>query len=230
MPCSPFLPAGSTASEGDYLIALHEHLHKHPDLSFQEQETSARIAHELERAGFQVTTGVGGYGVVAVLENGTGPVLMLRSDMDALPMQEQTGLPYVSTVVAAWNDGTEVPVMQACGHDVHMTVLVGTARALATSRDTWHGTLVLIAQPAEELGVGARLMLADGLFKRFGRPDYNLALHASAELPAGSISYTRGYAMANVDSVDINIRGIGGHGAYPHKTRDPVVLAAELIL
>jgi len=224
------LRAGSTASEGDYLIALYEHLHEHPELSFQEQETSARIALELERAGFQVTTGVGGYGVVAVLENGTGPVLMLRSDMDALPVREQTGLPYASTVVATQDDGNEVPVMHACGHDVHMTVLVGTARALAASRDTWHGTLVLVAQPAEERGAGARLMLADGLFKRFPRPDYNLALHASAELPAGSIGYTRGYAMANVDSVDINIRGIGGHGAYPHKTRDPVVLAAELIL
>lgn len=224
------LSAGSTASERDYLIALYVHLHKHPELSFQEQETSARMALELEHAGFQVTTGVGGHGVVAVLENGAGPVLMLRSDMDALPVQEQTGLPYASSVLATQDDGTEVPVMHACGHDVHMTVLVGTARALAASRDTWHGTLVLIAQPAEERGAGARLMLADGLFKRFPQPDYNLALHASAELPAGKIGYTRGYAMANVDSVDIDVRGIGGHGAYPHKTKDPVVLAAELIL
>ena len=224
------LSAGPTASEQDYLITLYEHLHTHPELSFQEQETSSRIAHELETAGFQVTTGVGGYGVVAVLENGTGPVLLLRSEMDALPVQEQTGLPYASTVMAARDDGTEVPVMHACGHDVHMTVLVGTARVLAASRDTWQGTLVLVAQPAEERGAGARLMLADGLFKRFPQPDYNLTLHASAELPAGSVGYTRGYAMANVDSVDINIRGIGGHGAYPHKTKDPVVLAAELIL
>ena len=142
----------------------------------------------------------------------------------------RTGLAYASTSTAMQDDGTTVPVMHACGHDLHMTVLVGTARRLAAKRDTWQGTLMLIAQPAEERGAGARLMLADGLFERFPRPDYNLALHASAELPVGVIGYTRGYAMANVDSVDINVRGIGGHGAYPHKTKDPVVLAAQLIL
>jgi metal-dependent amidase/aminoacylase/carboxypeptidase family protein len=177
-----------------------------------------------------VTKGVGGFGVIAVLENGPEPDLMLRTDMDALPVQKQTDLPYASTSTAILNDGTTVPFMHACGHDVHMTVLVGNARRLVAERDTWLGTLLLIAQPAEERGAGARQMLADGLFKRFPRPDYNLVLHVSAELPAGVFGYIIGYAMVNVDSVDINDRGIGGHGTYPHKTKDPVVLAAQLIL
>ncbi|MGD8617514.1 MAG: amidohydrolase [Gammaproteobacteria bacterium] len=197
--------AGPPTSETNYLVALYEHLHASSELSFQEQATSAHFARELGDIGF-------------------------RADMDALPVQEQTGLSYARTATAMQDDGTTVPVMHACGHDLHMTVLVGTARQLAAERDTWRGTLMLIAQPAEERGAGARLMLADGLFERFPRPDYNLALHASAELPAGVIGYTRGYAMANVDSVDINVRGIGGHGVYPPKTTDPVVLAAQLLL
>jgi len=227
---SPVAHAESAMREQAYLLALYEHLHTNPELSFQEQATSARIAQELGDTGFRVTKGVGGFGVVAVLENGSGPTLMLRTDMDALPVEEQTGLPYASTSTAIQDDGTTVPVMHACGHDLHMTVLVGTARRLVAERNTWRGTLLLIAQPAEERGAGARKMLEDGLFERFPRPDYNLALHVSAELPAGFIGYTSGYAMANVDSVDINIRGIGGHGAYPHKTKDPIVLAAQLIL
>ncbi|MEN8176800.1 MAG: amidohydrolase, partial [Pseudomonadota bacterium] len=214
----------------DSLLALYQQLHANPELSFQEKQTATRIARELRDAGFRVTEGIGGYGLVAVLENGPGPTLMLRADMDALPVKEQTGLPYSSTATATLDDGSRVPVMHACGHDIHMTVLVGTARNLAARRATWRGTLLLVVEPAEERGAGARLMLADGLFERFPRPDYNLALHANAELPAGTIGYTRGYAMANVDSVDINVRGIGGHGAYPHKTRDPVVLAAQLVL
>jgi len=222
--------AQTDSSEADYLLGLYEHLHANPELSFAEKATSARIAQELRQIGFSVTEGVGGFGVVALMENGEGPTLMLRTDMDALPVQERTGLPYASRVTTAGEDGTEVPVMHACGHDIHMTVLVGAARRLAAARETWKGTLMLIAEPAEEWGAGARLMLADGLFERFPRPDYNLAAHASAELPAGVIGYTPGYAMANVDSVDIRVRGIGGHGAYPHKTKDPVVLAAELVL
>jgi hippurate hydrolase len=222
--------SGGDAWELQYLLALYEHLHANPELSFEEQATSARIARELHDIGFDVSTQIGGHGAVAVLKNGDGPTLMLRTDMDALPVEEQTGLPYASRKRAAQPDGTEVPVMHACGHDLHMTVLVGTARRLAATRDSWRGTLLLIAQPAEERGAGARLMLADGLFERFPRPDYNLALHASAELPAGKIGYTRAYAMANVDSVDIDVRGVGGHGAYPQQTKDPVVLAAELVL
>jgi amidohydrolase len=222
--------AQTEQSEQDYLLGLYQHLHANPELSFQEKSTSARIARELREIGFSVTQGVGGYSVVALMENGEGPTLMLRTDMDALPVQEQTGLPYASESKATAEDGALVPVMHACGHDIHMTVLVGTARRLAATRDTWKGTLLLVAQPAEERGAGARLMLADGLFERFPRPEYNLALHVSAELPAGTIGYTPGYAMANVDSVDIRVRGIGGHGAYPHKTKDPVVIAAQLIL
>jgi amidohydrolase len=218
------------SSERDYLLGLYEQLHANPELSFMEQATSVRIARELRKIGFRVTEGVGGLGIVALMENGEGPTLMLRTDMDALPVQERTGLSYASEVTATTEDGAKVPVMHACGHDIHMTVLVGTARRLAASRDTWKGALMLIAQPAEERGAGARLMLSDGLFERFPRPDYNLALHSSAELPAGVIGYTSGYAMANVDSVDIRVRGIGGHGAYPHKTKDPIVLAAQLIL
>ena len=217
-------------SEQEYLLALYKHLHANPELSFKENNTSERIAQELSEIGFSVTEGIGGFGIVAVMQNGEGPTLMLRTDMDALPVEEQTGLPYSSSTTATMADGNTVPVMHACGHDIHMTVLVGTARSLAANRDTWQGTLMLIAQPAEERGAGARLMLADGLFERFPRPDYNLALHVSAELPAGVIGYTRGYAMANVDSVDITVRGIGGHGAFPHQTKDPVVIAAQLIL
>ena len=227
---TPVAHAESAMREQAYLLALYEHLHTNPELSFQEQATSARIAQELSDTGFRVTKGVGGFGIVAVLENGSGPTLMLRTDMDALPVEEQTELPYASTSTAIQDDGTTVPVMHACGHDLHMTVLVGTARRLVAERDTWRGTLLLIAQPAEERGAGARKMIEDGLFKRFPRPDYNLALHVSAELPSGVIGYTSGYAMANVDSVDINVRGIGGHGAYPHKTKDPIVLALQLIL
>jgi amidohydrolase len=217
-------------SEQEYLLALYKHLHANPELSFKENNTSERIAQELSEIGFSVTEGIGGFGIVAVMQNGEGPTLMLRTDMDALPVEEQTGLPYSSSTTATMADGNTVPVMHACGHDIHMTVLVGTARSLAAKRDTWQGTLMLIAQPAEERGAGARLMLADGLFERFPRPDYNLALHVSAEFPAGVIGYTRGYAMANVDSVDITVRGVGGHGAFPHKARDPVVIAAQLIL
>jgi amidohydrolase len=220
---------GETSGQ-DSLLALYEYLHANPELSFKERVTSSRIARELGDAGFSVTRTIGGFGIVAIMQNGEGPTLMLRADMDALPVAEQTGLSYSSHAQVTLKDGTTVPVMHACGHDIHMTVLVGAARTLAARKDLWRGTLMLIAQPAEERGAGARLMLADGLFERFPRPDYNIALHVSAELPAGVIGYTRGYAMANVDSVDITVRGIGGHGAFPHKTKDPVVIAAQLVM
>ena len=199
-------------------------------MSFHEEKTSARLADELKHAGFEVTTGVGGYGVVAVLKNGSGPVVLVRSDLDALPVKEQTGLPYASTVTTKDDAGKEVPVMHACGHDVHITSLIGVARVLAQLKEHWRGTLVLIGQPAEERGGGARRMLADGLFTRFPRPDVCLALHDDAEIPAGTVAYTSGFAQANVDMLDITIHGVGGHGAYPHKTKDPVVLAAQIIL
>jgi len=212
------------------LFELYKHFHAHPELSLHEEKTAARLAAELQAAGYEVTEGVGGHGVVAVLRNGSGPTVLVRTDMDALPVQEQTGLPYASTVTAPDPAGRQVAVMHACGHDVHMTCLVGTARLLAQLRERWQGTLVLIGQPAEELGGGARRMLADGLFTRFPRPDFCLALHDTAEAPAGAIQYTPGYAAANVDSVDIVVRGVGGHGAYPHQTKDPVVLAAQIVL
>jgi amidohydrolase len=212
------------------LFELYKHLHSHPELSLQETQSAARVADELRRAGFEVTNGVGGHGLVGVLRNGKGPTLLVRSDLDGLPVKEQTGLPYASTVMATNATGEDVPVMHACGHDVHMTCLVGTARVLTRLKDQWRGTLVLIGQPAEEFGKGARSMLADGLFQRFPRPDICLALHDNAEYAAGTVLYTPGYTYANVDSVDLVIHGIGGHGAYPHKTKDPVVLAAQIIL
>ncbi len=212
------------------LEALYKHLHTHPELSLQEEQTAARLLREIRAAGFDVTPGVGGHGLVAVLKNGDGPTVLVRTDMDALPVVEQTGLPYASTVRARDPAGNDVGVMHACGHDAHMTIWVGTARVLAGLKDHWHGTLVFIAQPAEEIGAGARAMLADGLFRRFPRPDYCLALHCDARQPYGHVAYTEGLACANVDSVDITVRGKGGHGAAPHTTVDPIVLAARLIL
>jgi amidohydrolase len=226
------LAGAAQATETDEqisLLALYETLHRNPELSFQEKNTAKIIAHQFVEAGFEVSTGIGGHGVVAVLKNGQGPTVMVRTDMDALPVLEQTGKSYASTVKAVDENGHTVPVMHACGHDIHMTTAVGTARWLLSHRDQWQGTVMIIAQPAEEQGAGARAMLADGLFERFPRPDYNLALHVSASLPAGQIGYAPGYAMANVDSVDILVKGIGGHGAYPHKAKDPVVLAARII-
>jgi amidohydrolase len=211
-------------------LPFYKHLHQNPELSFQEKETSARIAAELRTAGYEVTEGVGGYGVVGVLENGEGPTVMLRMDTDGLPVKEQTGLPYASEATATEQNGQAVHVMHACGHDVHMTVGTGTAYNLAARRDEWQGTLVIIAQPAEERGAGARMMLADGLFERFPKSDYNLSLHTLATLPAGKVGYVPGWMMANVDSVDIRLKGIGGHGAYPHNAKDPIVLAAAIIM
>jgi hippurate hydrolase len=212
------------------LEALYKHLHSHPELSLQEEQTAARLVRELEGTGFEVTAGVGGHGVVAVLKNGAGPTVLVRTDMDALPVVEQTGVPYASKVRARDRAGQDVGVMHACGHDLHMAAWTGTARVLAGLKDRWHGTLVFIGQPAEEIGAGARAMLADGLFRRFPRPDYCLALHCDNRHPYGHVAYTEGLALANVDSVDITVRGKGGHGAAPHTTVDPVVLAARIVL
>jgi hippurate hydrolase len=211
------------------LEKLYQHLHRNPELSFKEEKTAARMAKELRQAGFKVTMKVGGHGVVGVLENGEGPVVMLRADMDALPVPEQTGLAYASAATTVDDLGKTVPVMHACGHDVHMTVWAGTARRLAAMKDKWRGTLMMVAQPAEERGLGAQAMLNDGLFELFPRPDYAFALHVSAERPAGKIGWASGYALANVDWVDITVHGQGGHGAYPHTTKDPIVLAAQII-
>ncbi len=217
------------AKEMPSLMTLYRTLHAAPELSGQEVKTSARLADEARKAGFTVTTGVGGTGVVAVLKNGPGPVLLLRTDMDALPVAEATGLPFASTVKAIGPDGQETAVMHACGHDTHMSTWVGTARLLASLKDRWSGTLVMIAQPAEETNAGATAMLKDGLFTRFPKPDFAVAFHDSASLPAGVIGYTPGYTMAAVDSVDILVKGVGGHGAAPATTKDPIVLAARII-
>ena len=223
--------AWQTALQEDYayLESLYIHLHQNPELSFYEEKTSARLAAELRGLGFDVTEKVGGYGVVGVLENGDGPVVLLRTDMDALPVLEKTGKPYASTATTIDEHGNTVSVMHACAHDVNMTVFIGAARRLTAMAGQWRGTLVMIAQPAEERGAGARAMLKDGLFERFPRPDYNFALHVAASVPAGKVIYTKGYVMANVDSVDLTVYGIGGHGAYPHTTKDPVVLSAQII-
>lgn len=223
-------PAKWAAANLDDLVALYQHLHRNPELSFAEKETSARIAEEWRKAGAEVTERVGGYGVVGIVKNGAGPTLMLRTDLDALPVTEQTGLAYASKVVVKDAAGKEVGTMHACGHDIHMTNLVGVARYLAANKDRWQGTLMLVGQPAEERGSGARAMLADGLFKRFPKPDFALALHCDSTLATGKVAFRAGYALANVDSVDIVVRGRGGHGAFPHTAIDPVVQAAHLIV
>ncbi|MEC7918389.1 MAG: amidohydrolase, partial [Pseudomonadota bacterium] len=222
-----FLPA-IAFTEVD-LNELYIDLHQNPELSFQEEETSQKLAQLLKDMGFEVTPEVGGFGVVAVFENGPGKTLMIRADMDALPLEEKTGAKYASKKKSINQVGAEVFTMHACGHDIHMTSLIGTAQNLIKMREDWSGTLVLNLQPAEERGSGARAMIRDGIFERFPRPDFNLALHVSADLPAGKVAYVPGWAMANVDSMDIIVKGIGGHGAYPHKTIDPIVLSAQLI-
>ncbi len=217
-------------AEYDSLESLYKHLHTNPELSLREVKTAARMARELKDLGFEVTEKVGGTGVVGVLRNGKGPTVLVRTDMDALPVVEQTGLPYASKVRTRDKNDREVGVMHACGHDMHMTCWVGAARVLARLKDHWQGTLVFIGQPAEEIGTGARLMLQAGLYKDFPRPDYALALHCNANLPHGTVAFTEGLALANVDSVDITVRGKGGHGAAPHTTIDPVVIAARIVL
>ena len=212
------------------LMALYRDLHANPELSMQEVRTPAKLAAEMRKLGFKVTEKVGKTGVVAVLENGPGPVLMLRADMDGLPVVEQTGLPFASKIRATARSGVETGVMHACGHDTHMTAFIGTARRLAAVKDGWSGTLVMILQPGEETGEGAKAMLDDGLYTRFPKPDYVLAFHDAAALPAGQIGVTAGYALANVDSVDILVKGLGGHGAYPHTTKDPIVLASRIVV
>jgi amidohydrolase len=220
----------TSAEHLDELVTLYRHLHSHPELSFQEENTARRIADELKPTGAEVTTGVGKHGVVGVLRNGPGPTVLVRSDLDALPVVEQTGLPYASKVTAADRTGKEVGVMHACGHDVHMTCLIGTARWLSEHRDRWSGTVVLVGQPAEEMVSGARAMLDDGLYSRFPTPDFALALHVLNDLPTGTVAYTSGPALARSTAVDVIIKGRGGHGAAPHATVDPIVLAALAIV
>jgi amidohydrolase len=211
------------------LDELYKHLHANPELSNMEKNTATRVAKELREAGFEVTENVGGYGVVGVLKNGAGKTILVRADMDGLPVKEETGLPYASKTITKDDKGTDQPAMHACGHDIHVSVLLGTAKTLAQLKSQWKGTLVFIGQPAEEKVQGAVRMIQDGLYTRFPKPNYCLSLHASAALPAGKVGYCSEYAMANVNSVNITVYGEGGHGAYPHQTKDPVVLSAYLI-
>ena len=223
-------PAEWIEQQVPQLTQLYESLHQSPELSFEEEKTAARMADLMRDLGLQVTPNIGGHGVVSVLENGEGSTLLLRADMDALPVVEETGLPYASQVRVRDARGATVGVMHACGHDMHLTNVVGAVQYLASHRDQWRGTLVAIFQPAEERGAGAKAMLADGLLKRFPRPDYALAMHVAADTRAGAVEYLAGFAAANVDSVDITVRGRGGHGAFPETTIDPVVIAARLVL
>ena len=211
------------------LMAIYADLHANPELSFMEVRSAGILAAEARKLGFKVTEKVGGTGIVAVMENGPGPVVLLRADMDGLPVIEQTGLPGASKIRVTTKEGVETGVMHACGHDTHMTAWVGVARRMAANKDKWSGTLVMIGQPAEERGAGARMMLEDGLYTRFPKPQYALAFHDAAQFPAGQIGYTPGYALANVDSVDILVKGVGGHGAYPQTTKHPIVLASRIV-
>ncbi|NJM51360.1 MAG: amidohydrolase [Sphingomonadales bacterium] len=211
------------------LMELYRDLHANPELSFQEFRTAAKLAAEARSLGFEVTEKVGQTGVVAVMKNGKGPVVMLRADMDGLPVDEQTGLPFASKARGTSKAGVETGIMHACGHDTHMAGWVGAARQLAANKDKWSGTLVMILQPAEEIGAGAKAMLNDGLYSRFPKPDYVIGFHDAAQFPAGMIGYSSGYALANVDSVDITVKGVGGHGAYPQTTKDPILLASRIV-
>ena len=224
----------SKAVSGDYdayLGDLFKHFHANPELSLVENETAARMAKELKAAGFEVTTGVGGTGVVAMLKNGEGPLVSMRADMGGLPVKEKTGLSYASKATQIDPiTGNEVPVMHACGHDVHITSLVGTARRMQAMKDQWSGTLMLIVQPAEERVLGAKAMMADNLYERFGTPDFGLAFHVSSGIESGKIGVTDGSPYAGADTVDITIHGVGAHGASPHAGKDPIVLGAQIIM
>src|SRR5258707_11912936 len=230
-------PQSLADAELPSLFGIYKDIHSHPELSGHEERTAGLVAKELRAAGCQVTEHLGkyensnlkAYGVVGVMKNGDGPTVLVRTDMDALPVEEETGLPYASKTVAQNDEGKDVHVMHACGHDAHMAAFIGTARALAQLKDRWHGTIVFVAQPAEETGNGARALLKDGLYQKFGKPNFALGFHDKADLETGHIVVTEGYTYANVDSVDVTVRGVGGHGTYPHKTKDPIVLAAEMI-
>jgi hippurate hydrolase len=231
-------PSSLTQRQLPSLVKYYEALHADPELSRMEAHTSADLARELRAAGFEVTEHLGqysvagqqGYGVVGILRNGAGPTVLIRADMDALPVEEQTGLPYASHKRMAGSSGGNYPVMHACGHDIHVTSMVGVARVLAALRDRWHGTLMLVGQPAEETIDGANALVRGGLYDRFPKPDYALALHSTSSIPAGTVGVVSGFALATSTSMDVIVRGVGGHGSRPEETRDPVVLAANIVM
>ncbi len=227
---TPLLTRTVALAVDDELLDFYRTLHEHPELSGKEAETSNRLADALEAAGYAVHRGIGGHGIAAVLEDGAGPTLLVRADMDALPVEEATGLPYASRATGTDPNGNEVPVMHACGHDLHMAALVGFARAMQALRGSWRGRLVLIGQPSEERVSGAAAMITDGLYERIGRPDFAIALHAMPGYAEGTILFAEGTASAGSETIDLLVRGLGGHAAHPHETRDPVLLAAECVV
>jgi amidohydrolase len=222
----------------DWLLATYKMLHAAPELSHHEEKTAAFFAGELRKLGYTVTEHIGkyekpewtGYGVVGILKNGAGPTVLLRTDLDALPVDEKTGLPYASKVKTKNDAGIEVSVMHACGHDIHITSMLGTAKVLAERKGEWHGTLIILGQPAEETIDGARAVLRDGLYENFPKPGFAIALHDSADIEAGKVGYVPGYALASATAIDIKIRGLGGHGSKPEATKDPIVLAAQVVM
>ncbi len=213
----------------DYLVNFYKKRHQNPEISLMEKETAKDLANELRKAGYEVTENFGGYGIVGILKNGKGPTILYRTDMDALPMAEKTELEYASSTMIEYS-GVKVGTMHSCGHDVHMTTLLGTARAMAEMKDQWKGTLMLIGQPAEEIGAGARMMLEEGLYEKFGVPDYGVGLHSSPTIAAGQVGFGKGYTMANTESIDIQVYGYGSHGASPHMSIDPVVIASMIVM
>ena len=212
-----------------YLLDFYKTRHEHPEISLQEKETAATLATELRKIGFDVTENFGGYGIVGIYKNGKGPTILYRTDMDGLPMYEKTELPYMSKLTATYN-GQEIGTMHSCGHDMHMTSWLGTARAMVKMKKEWQGTLMLIGQPAEEIGAGAKLMLDAGLYQKFGAPDYGFGLHCSPTIESGKVGFGKGYTMANTESVDIIVKGVGSHGASPHMSIDPVVTASMIVM
>lgn len=235
--CTAFkMPIGDPPTKAEiikedipYLVDFYKNRHQNPEISLREKETAAALAQELKSIGFEVTENFGGYGIVGIFKNGEGPQILYRTDMDALPMPEKTDLPYASTKTVEYN-GLTTGAMHSCGHDVHMTTWVGTARAMVKMKDQWKGTLMLIGQPAEEIGAGARMMLGNGLYEKFGVPDFALALHSSPTISAGQIGVGKGWTMANTESLDIEVYGIGAHGASPHMSIDPVVIASMIVM
>lgn len=213
----------------DYLLAFYQQRHQHPEISLEEKETAKALTEELRKVGFEVTEQFGGHGIVGILKNGNGPTILYRTDMDALPMPEKTGLSFASKQTTTYN-GQEVGTMHSCGHDMHMTTWLGTARAMAKMKDQWKGTLMMIGQPAEEIGAGAKLMLDNGLYEKFEVPDYGIGLHCSPTIPAGQAGFGKGYTMANTESIDIKVFGVGAHGASPHMSIDPVVIASMMVM
>lgn len=217
------------AEDMPYLLDFYKTRHENPEISLAEKETAATLAGELRKIGYEVTENFGGYGIVGIYKNGKGPTILYRTDMDALPMYEKTELAYRSKLTTQYN-GQEIGTMHSCGHDMHMTAWLGTARAMVEMKKEWQGTLMLIGQPAEEIGAGARLMLNEGLYQKFGVPDYGIALHCSPVIETGKVGFGKGFTMANTESVDIIVKGIGAHGASPHMSIDPIVTASMIVM